>query len=76
LASLLQQASEKKQIIVSTQSVELVNQLAPQDVIVTERHDGASVFHRLDAEHLKEWLEEYSLGELWKMNVVGGRPTR
>jgi len=74
LASLLQQASEKKQIIVSTQSVELVNQFAPEDVIVTERRDGASVFHRLDAKHLNEWLEEYSLGELWKMNVVGGRP--
>lgn len=76
LGSLLQQASEKKQLIVSTQSVELVNQLAPGDVIVTERQEGASVFHRLDAEHLSEWLEEYSLGELWKMNVVGGRPTR
>jgi predicted ATPase len=75
LASLLQQASEKKQIIVSTQSVELVNQMAPEDVIVTERLEGASAFHRLDAERLKEWLEEYSLGELWKMNVVGGRPT-
>ncbi len=75
LASLLQQASEKKQIIVSTQSVELVNQLSPEDVIVTERHDGASVFHRVDRNHLKEWLDEYSLGELWKMNVVGGRPT-
>ncbi len=74
LASLLQQASEKKQIIVSTQSVELVNQFAPEDVIVTERDGGASVFHRLDANRLKEWLEEYSLGELWKMNVVGGRP--
>jgi len=76
LASLLQQASEKKQLIVSTQSVELVNQLAPGDVIVAERHEGASVFHRLDAGHLEEWLEEYSLGELWKMNVVGGRPRR
>lgn len=76
LASLLQQASEKKQIIVSTQSVELVNQFAPDDVIVAERREGASVFHRLDAGHLQEWLEEYSLGELWKMNVVGGRPTR
>lgn len=75
LASLLQQASEKKQIIVSTQSVELVNQLSPEDVIVTERHEGASVFQRLDPERLKDWLEEYSLGELWKMNVVGGRPT-
>jgi predicted ATPase len=76
LGSLLQQASDKKQIIVSTQSVELVNQMAPGDVIVTERHDGASVFHRLDAEHLKDWLNDYALGELWKMNVVGGRPTR
>jgi predicted ATPase len=75
LASLLQQASETKQIIVSTQSVDLVNQLKPEDVIVTERHEGASVFHRLDAADLKEWLEEYSLGDLWKMNVVGGRPT-
>ena len=76
LGSLFKQASEKKQIIVSTQSVELVNQLAPQDVIVTERQDGASTFHRLDAPHLSQWLDDYSLGELWKMNVVGGRPTR
>lgn len=76
LASLLQQASEKKQIIVSTQSVELVNQFAPHEVIVVERREGASIFHRLDSEQLKDWLEEYSLGELWKMNVVGGRPTR
>jgi predicted ATPase len=76
LGGLLRQASERKQIVVSTQSVELVNQLAPEDVIIAERHEGASVFRRLDAEHLKEWLEDYALGELWKMNVVGGRPTR
>lgn len=76
LGGLLRQASERKQIIVSTQSVELVNQLSPDDVIIAERHEGASVFRRLDATHLKEWLEDYALGELWKMNVVGGRPTR
>jgi predicted ATPase len=76
LGSLLQQASERKQIIASTQSADLVNQLAPADVIVAERHDGASVFHRLDGEQLQEWLNDYSLGELWKMNVVGGRPSR
>ncbi|MEO8379698.1 MAG: AAA family ATPase [Acidobacteriota bacterium] len=76
LGSLLQQASERKQLIVSTQSVELVNQMAPGDVIVTERRDGASVFERVDADRLKEWLEDYTLGELWKMNVVGGRPSR
>lgn len=76
LGGLLRQAGERKQIIVSTQSVELVNQLSPEDVIIAERHEGASIFRRLGAEHLKEWLEDYALGELWKMNVVGGRPTR
>ena len=76
LAGLLRQASERKQIIVSTQSVELINQLEPGDIIVTERRDGASVFKRLNAGRLSEWLEDYALGELWKMNVVGGRPSR
>jgi predicted ATPase len=76
LVALLQQASDKRQIIVSTQSVDLVNGLSPNDIVVTERRDGASVFRRLDEVSLKEWLEDYSLGELWKMNVVGGSPTR
>lgn len=76
LGSLLRQASEYKQIIVSTQSVELVNQFEPRDVVVTERHENGSVLRRPDGDQLKEWLEEYSLGDLWKMNVVGGRPTR
>jgi predicted ATPase len=76
LAGLLRQASERKQIIVSTQSVELIDQLEPGDIIVTERRDGASIFKRLEAARLSEWLEEYALGELWKMNVVGGRPSR
>ncbi|WP_295387668.1 AAA family ATPase [uncultured Thiodictyon sp.] len=77
LATLLRQASGGgKQFIVSTQSVELVNELSPQDVIVVDRKDGASVFERLDAERLKDWLEDYALGELWKMNVLGGRPSR
>ena len=76
LGSLLRQASEHKQIIVSTQSVELVNQFEPKDVIVTERQESGSVLRRPDGDQLKQWLEEYALGELWKMNVVGGRPTR
>ncbi|MFN8557576.1 MAG: AAA family ATPase [Dehalococcoidia bacterium] len=75
LAALLRQASDERQFIVSTQSVELVNEFAPEDVIVVEREEGASTFKRLDAERLGAWLEDYALGELWKMNVIGGRPT-
>ena len=74
LAEIFQQVSEDRQLIVSTQSVELVNELGPEDVIVVDQEDGASTFRRFDQEELSGWLEEYSLGELWKRNVLGGRP--
>jgi len=76
LVGLLRQTAETRQLIVSTQSVELVNDLTPEELIVVSNKDGESVFERLEAEQLKEWLEDYALGELWKMNVIGGRPTR
>jgi predicted ATPase len=74
LADLLKRASEQKQLIVSTQSVELLNRMEPEDVIVVDRKDNASTFHRLDATQLQDWLDDYSLGDLWKQNVLGGRP--
>jgi len=74
LATLLQQASEEKQLIVSTQSADLVSELDPEDIVVVSRREGASVFERLAPETLRDWLEDYSLGELWKMNVLGGIP--
>ena len=76
LVGLLRQSAETRQLIVSTQSVELVNDLTSQDLIIVSHRDGGSVFERLDGEQLKEWLKDYGLGELWKMNVIGGRPTR
>ena len=74
LAELLQEASETRQVIVSTQSADLVNEFAPDQVIVVDRVDGASTFTRMDSGRLSDWLEDYTLGELWKMNVLGGRP--
>lgn len=74
LAEMLQQASDSRQIIVSTQSADLIGHLDPEDVVVVNRKDGASTFERLDEEDLSDWLEDYSLGELWKMNIFGGRP--
>lgn len=76
LSDLLRQASDQRQLIVSTQSVELIDHLNPEDIVVVSRKDGASVFERLDAERLSDWLADYALGDLWKMNVIGGRPTR
>ncbi len=76
LAELLGAASERTQVLVSTQSVTLVNQLSPEDVIVVDRPEGESTFRRLSSEDIASWLKGYSLGELWEKNVLGGRPGR
>jgi len=74
LADVFKQVAEQRQLIVSTQSVELVNELTPEDVIVVDQEDGASTFRRFTEEELSGWLEQYAMGELWKRNVLGGRP--
>ncbi len=76
LASLLRSTSKKRQVIVSTQSTDLLNEFSSEDVIVADRTEGYTHLHRLDSNALKNWLNEYSLGELWQKNVLGGRPTR
>ena len=75
LADLLKQVAETRQLIVSTQSVDLLNALAPEDVIVVDRIEDESTFRRLSSEELAGWLESYTpLGEMWLRNVFGGRP--
>jgi len=76
LSDLIKSASSQHQLIISTQSVELVNEFDIEDLIVVDKQNGASTFKRLEKNNLKEWLEEYSLGELWKKNLLGGRPQR
>jgi predicted ATPase len=75
LGDLLKNAAQHgKQVIVSTQSAPLLNEFEPSDVVVVERHRGESTFGRLEPDDLSEWLGDYSLGELWQKNVLGGRP--
>lgn len=74
LSDLIKRASKEKQIIISSQSVELINYFEPQDIIVVDRMDNQSTFKRLDATDLESWLKDYSLGEIWKSNLIGGRP--
>lgn len=74
LADLFKLAAEQTQLIVATQSAQLLSCLEPEDVIVVDRKDNASTFRRLGEAELHTWLNDYSLGELWEMNVLGGRP--
>ncbi len=74
LAALIKMASAKSQVIISTQSINLLDQFVPENIIVVERQNNQSVFTRLESDKLAEWLSEYSIGELWDKNVIGGRP--
>ncbi|MBD3266652.1 AAA family ATPase [bacterium] len=74
LGSLMRSNAERMQIIVSTQSVPLLNEFSLEDIIVVERDDNASTFRRLEEKEFEHWLEEYSIGELWEKNILGGRP--
>ena len=76
LASIMRSTSKKRQLIVSTQSIDLLNEFEPKDIIVADRDEGWSHLRRLNEKALETWLEEYSLGELWQKNILGGRPTR
>ncbi len=74
LAELFKLASERTQLIVSTQSVPLLNQLTPGDLVVVDRDGPMSIFRRLDSDELSAWIGEYGLGDLWEKNIIGGRP--
>jgi predicted ATPase len=74
LSELLEEASQRTQILVASQSVTLVNQLQQDSVYVADRIEGATKIKPLQAEDLTQWLERYALGELWEKNLIGGRP--
>ena len=74
LASLCRSASAHAQILISTQSSTFVNHFDPEDIVVAEYDGRTSRFTRPSAEALETWLEEYSLGEVWEKNVIGGGP--
>ena len=74
LSELLRDASERCQLIVTTHSDVLVDALTdtPECVIVCEKHRGQSELRRLSRDELSDWLERYSLGELWRKGELGG----
>ena len=74
IAELLVEASQRSQLIVTTHSDVLVSALTdfPEVVLVCERDAMGSHLRRLESARLKQWLEQYSLGELWRMGEIGG----
>ena len=75
LAGLIQKASAESQVIISTQSVNLVDNFVAEDIITVDRQDNQSVFERKSSVVLEHWLHEYSnsMGDLWNKNIIGGK---
>jgi len=74
IASLFKMASHHSQVLISTQSSPLVDNFEPEDIVVVDRKGKESVFTRPDLPKLESWLDEYSLGEVWENNIIGGGP--
>lgn len=72
--ALVKKAAKDSQIILSTQSIDIVNQFSPDDIIVCDNAGEETLFKRLDNLDLSVWQKDYSLGELWEKNVFGGNP--
>jgi predicted ATPase len=74
IAELMKEASQRTQLIVTTHSDILVSAFSdmPEAVLVCEKDEDGTHFKRLEAEKLKVWLEEYTLGEAWLRGAIGG----
>lgn len=74
LADLMRDASKRTQLIVATHSDRLIRFLKPEEVLVCNAEDGLMEVAWADSLDLEKWLGEYSLDEVWAMNLMGGRP--
>ena len=76
VAEALVEASERVQLVITTHSEALIDALSdrPESVLVCERDfDNSTQFKRLSAEQLDEWLQHYTLADLWRKGEIGGR---
>ena len=74
VAGLIKAASSYCQVFVATQSISLVNNFELDDLVVIDRKGRSSEFSRPDTESLQVYLDEFTTGQIWEKNVIGGRP--
>jgi len=74
LVDLMREASRKTQMIVATHSDRLIRFLEPKEVLVCDAENGLTTMKWGDSFDLEKWLEDYSLDQIWAMNLIGGCP--
>jgi len=76
LAGMIKSVSDRGcQVVVATQSTDLISHFLPEDIITVDQVDGETIFNRLNSDNLNQWLEDYTIDDLWKRNIItGGQP--
>jgi predicted ATPase len=74
LGGMSRAASEHSQLVFATQSSVFLDHFEPENLVVVNSRSGTSEFQQLDAEKLAAWRADYSMGEIWEKNVIGGGP--
>ena len=75
IGGMIRSLSNERQVIVATQSPMLVDAFNLGEIIVLDLEEGRTqVREQLDLERYQDWLEEFTVGDLWRKNLLGGRP--
>ena len=74
VAGLIKAASSHCQVFIATQSISLVNNFGIDDLVVINRKGRSSEYTRPVKEELKAYLDDFTTGQIWEKNIIGGRP--
>ena len=74
IGDMIKALARERQIIAATQSPLLVDAFDIDEILVLELQDGKTNVRRCDENQYREWLNDYTTGELWQKNLLGGRP--
>ncbi|MBR4608210.1 MAG: AAA family ATPase [Lachnospiraceae bacterium] len=76
LGGIIRMASHHAQVLLATQSTRLVDEFDPEEIVIVEQDNErkSTVLRQIDPEGLRDWLDQYSLSQLWEKNVLGGQP--
>lgn len=74
VANMIKSLANERQVIVATQSPLLVDEFGLDEIIVLELQEGRTEARRLEKDKYQHWLDEYTTGELWQKNLLGGQP--
>ena len=74
IGGMIRSLAHHRQVILATQSPLFVDEFGLNEIQVLDLEDGQTRIHTIAPEGFGEWLDEYSAGELWQKNLLGGNP--